>query len=48
MYVALNEARPPGYSDIHQSRLTGSGGGVTIIYDDNLDITHKAGPEFFH
>uniref|UniRef100_A0AAQ6IK29 Endonuclease/exonuclease/phosphatase domain-containing protein n=1 Tax=Anabas testudineus TaxID=64144 RepID=A0AAQ6IK29_ANATE len=40
-YVALNEATPPGYSYIHQPRLTGRGGGVAVIYNDKLTIVQK-------
>uniref|UniRef100_A0AAY4DRN7 Reverse transcriptase domain-containing protein n=1 Tax=Denticeps clupeoides TaxID=299321 RepID=A0AAY4DRN7_9TELE len=40
-FVALNESSPPGYSYVHQPRLTGRGGGVAVIYKDNLGITHK-------
>ena len=40
-YVALNEASPPGYSYIHQPRVTSRGGGVAVIYNDNLGVIQK-------
>lgn len=43
-YVALNEASPGTwtgtYRYIHQPRLTGRGGRVAVIYNDNL--SHKS------
>ena len=45
-FVALNEASPPGCSYIHQPRLTGRGGGVAVIYNDNLGVTQKPSHKF--
>ncbi|KAF4079587.1 hypothetical protein AMELA_G00179760 [Ameiurus melas] len=45
-YIALNEASPPGYSYVHQPRLTGRGGGVGLIHSENLVVTQKPKHEF--
>ncbi|XP_076831223.1 uncharacterized protein LOC143476767 [Brachyhypopomus gauderio] len=40
-YVSFNEAAPPGYSYVHQPRITGRGGGVATIYDTDIGFTVK-------
>ncbi|XP_058263764.1 uncharacterized protein LOC131364606 [Hemibagrus wyckioides] len=42
----VNEACPPGYSYIHQPRLTGRGGGVAVIHDYKLSATQKPRHQF--
>ena len=37
-FVALNIATPPGYAYLQKSRLQGGGGGVAIIYRDDIPI----------
>lgn len=39
-YVALNSLSPTGSSKIHQFCLTGRGGGVAVIYNDNTAYKH--------
>lgn len=43
----MNEACPPGYSCIHQPRLTGREGGVTVIYLGNLGVIQKSKSNIF-
>jgi Endonuclease/Exonuclease/phosphatase family len=42
----LNSLTPPGYSLLHNPRLTGTGGGVGLLYKSHLHIKPAAIPSF--
>ena len=38
-YSGLNEVCPPGYLYLHKARTTSRGGGLAVIYRENLDLS---------
>ncbi|XP_073710666.1 uncharacterized protein [Misgurnus anguillicaudatus] len=44
VYSALNEACPPGYSYLEAARSTGRGGGLAVIYRQDLELSPIALP----
>ena len=46
VYLALNEACPPGYIYHEKARSTGRGGGLAILHRDDLELTPLPLPKF--